>query len=166
MKSVHGSKRLEPWALSSEHQFLGGQSGNENDWDGLLELKPVHPRNTRVLLVDDDPDQLLALSFVLSKNGYRVTIADSVREAISLLQRNTFHVLVSDLRMPEMDGFEFLKAVRALEGPQSYREMPIIMLTGANGDIELAALEQGADMFCEKFRAPLLLPKQVQFLLE
>ena len=166
MTSIHVSKQLETWALGLTQRFFGCALTNESDWDEPLELRPVNPENTRILLVDDDPDQLEGLSFVLSKVGYRVTVADSVHDAISLLQRDAFHVLVSDLRMPEMNGFEFLKAVRALEGPQSYREMPIIMLTGANGDLELAALEQGADMFCEKFRAPLLLPKQVQFLLE
>jgi CheY-like chemotaxis protein len=68
--------------------------------------------------------------------------------------------------MPEMNGFEFLKAVRALERPDAARSLPVIMLTGAQGDVELAAIEQGADMFCEKFRVQTLLPKQIQFLLE
>jgi two-component system sensor histidine kinase/response regulator len=144
----------------------GEAASNGVDWDGVLQLKSVNPVNTSVLLVDDDPDQLRYLSYLVSRAGYRVTATTTVHDALSLLSERQFQILISDLKMPEMNGFEFLKAVRALERPDASRPIPVIVLTGTQGDVELAAIEQGADMFCEKFRVQTLLPKQIQFLLE
>ncbi len=141
-------------------------AGSDGSWESLAQLKTVIPVNTSVLLVDDDPDQLLYLSHLVSRAGYRVTAASSVHDALILLAQRPFQILISDLKMPDMNGFEFLKAVRALERPDVRRQIPVIVLTGAQGDVEFAAIEQGADMFCEKFRVQTLLPKQIQFLLE
>ena len=68
--------------------------------------------------------------------------------------------------MPEMNGFEFLQAIRGLEGNWSTSDIPVIMLTACGDDLEFSALERGADMFCEKYRANSLLVKQIRFLLE
>lgn len=152
--------------MSFSPEFYEDSTGDRKTWDDLLELKPVNPLNTSVLLVDDDPDQLRYLSYLVSRAGYRVTAASTVSDALALLGQRPFQILISDLKMPDMNGFEFLKAVRALERADAVRPIPVIVLTGAQGDVELAAIEQGADMFCEKFRVQTLLPKQIQFLLE
>lgn len=152
--------------MSFSPEFYEDSTDERSTWDTLVQLKPVNPLNTSVLLVDDDPDQLRYLLYVVSRAGYRVTPASTVRDALTLLAQRPFQILISDLKMPDMNGFEFLKAVRALEGSDASRPLPVIVLTGAQGDVELAAIEQGADMFCEKFRVQTLLPKQIQFLLE
>jgi CheY-like chemotaxis protein len=158
------------WLEQEEEMLSPNSAGNCGDnhlgGDAVLQLKAVNPRNTSILVVDDDPDQLQFLSHVLSAAGYRVTAADTVQQALHLLADRQFQILISDLKMPEMNGFEFVRTVRALEGEDVAREIPVIVLTGARGDVELAAIEQGADMFCEKFRVQTLLPKQIQFLLE
>jgi two-component system sensor histidine kinase/response regulator len=152
--------------MSFSPELNEDSADTSNTWDSLLQLKPVNPVNTSVLLVDDDPDQLRYLSYLVSRAGYRVTASSTVADALALLSQRPFQILISDLKMPDMNGFEFLKAVRALERPDAVRPIPVIVLTGAEGDVEFAAIEQGADMFCEKFRVQTLLPKQIQFLLE
>jgi CheY-like chemotaxis protein len=152
--------------MSFSPEFYGGSADRESDWGGTLRLKSVNPLNTSILLVDDDSDQLRYLSYVISRAGYRVTATSTVHDALALLSDRHFQILISDLKMPEMNGFEFLKAVRALEQQDAVRPIPVIVLTGTQGDVELAAIEQGADMFCEKFRVQTLLSKQIQFLLE
>ena len=65
-----------------------------------------------------------------------------------------------------MTGFDFVKALRRMDAEWNTQEVPVIVLTACGEDIEFSALEKGADMFCEKFRAESLLVKQIRFLLE
>jgi DNA-binding response OmpR family regulator len=65
-----------------------------------------------------------------------------------------------------MNGFDFVKALRRMDVEWNAQEVPVIVLTACGEDLEFSALEKGADMFCEKFRADSLLVKQIRFLLE
>ncbi len=67
-----------------------------------------------LLLVDDDPLTIAILSRFLSRKGYQVLTANSGREGLRLLSLHTVGVVISDLVMPEMDGANFLRRVRAL----------------------------------------------------
>lgn len=82
-------------------------------------------REARVLLVDDEPDVLEALRHSLRRAPYRVLAVQSARTGLQLLRRLTVDVVVSDHRMPGMDGTEFLWRVQRRQ-PQAVR----IMLTG------------------------------------
>src|SRR5919202_6438596 len=84
-----------------------------------------------VLIVDDTPSNLLALSAVLSPLGIRVVEAQSGREALEHLRREEFAVVLLDVQMPEMDGFELAARIRATD---SGRELPIIFLTALHRD--------------------------------
>ena len=90
------------------------------DWR-LREGKTEGPT---LLLLDDDPHVLSALSRSLQRDGYRILLANTPAEAFDLLARNPVAVVVSDQRMPDMEGTEFLRRVRSLH-PQTVR----IMLT-------------------------------------
>lgn len=136
-----------------------------NETEDQISQRP-DPHNHSVLVVDDDPDQLQFLKRIVERAGYQVTISGSATEALGVLEGQHCDVIVSDYKMPEMDGFEFLKAVRGQGGEWDGGEIPVIMLTACGDDLEFVALERGADMFCEKFRAESLLVKQIQFLLE
>jgi CheY-like chemotaxis protein len=103
---------------------------------------------------------------MVERAGYKVSTADSAQAALSLMEEKQFNVVVSDFKMPEMNGFEFVKALRKLDAEWNTKEVPVIVLTACGEDIEFSALERGADMFCEKFRADSLLVKQIRFLLE
>ena len=92
-----------------------------------------------VLFVDDEANTLNALKRVLINEPYETLFADSGKKAIEVLRANQVHVIISDMRMPQMSGIELLKIVK--------REYPYIirLLFSANTDINtlLAAINQG-----------------------
>ena len=79
------------------------------------------------LVVDDDPDIGQAVGHMLEADGARVFVADSGREALDLIDRHRPDVILSDLTMPGMDGFEFLRRLRS--DPQTAR-LPVVAVTG------------------------------------
>jgi CheY-like chemotaxis protein len=81
----------------------------------------------KVLVVDDEADALESLSRTLTDSGATVFAAQSAQAAIGLVQSQSPHVLVSDIGMPEMDGYELLRRVRALDGVSA--DLPAIALT-------------------------------------
>jgi CheY-like chemotaxis protein len=86
----------------------------------------------RILAVDDDPDTLDFLCFVLEKEGAEVTCVDRSDEALARLktatEENRPHVLISDLAMPQKDGVWLLKAVRSLPRDKG-GDVPALALT-------------------------------------
>jgi len=67
-----------------------------------------------ILLVDDEPNILRALSRVLRKDGYRILLAESADEAFTLLALNDVQLIISDQRMPKITGTEFLSRVKTI----------------------------------------------------
>ncbi len=80
---------------------------------------------TRVLVVDDEAKQLSVMAEMVSSLGFIVTTASNGKEALALHSENPADVILTDLHMPEMDGFEFLKSMEA-RGDRT----PTIVLTG------------------------------------
>jgi two-component system CheB/CheR fusion protein len=93
-----------------------------------------------VLAVDDDEDTTALLRYLLEMNGAKVTTANSGRDALDLARELTFDVVLSDISMPSMDGFEFLRRLRSLPGKEN---VPVVALTGygRKEDVEQAANE-------------------------
>src|SRR3546814_9453733 len=102
----------------------------------------------RVLFVDDEAPLRHAVQQGLELCGHNVTCFASARQAEAQLSRELYGVLVSDIRMPDMDGFALLR--RALEIDPS---LPVVLVTG-HGDVPLAveAMRAGAYDFIEKDR--------------
>ncbi len=94
----------------------------------------------RVLVVDDEPKLGRFVAEMLELDGHEVARAGSGREALGLLAARAFDVVVTDLRMPEVDGLEVLRAARALPTP------PEVVLMTAHGTAEsaVAAMKAGA----------------------
>lgn len=67
-----------------------------------------------ILVVDDDENIRLVLSRALEKEGYRVSTAKSAEEALSVLQRSFFHVVITDIMMAEMSGIELLGQIKEM----------------------------------------------------
>jgi CheY-like chemotaxis protein len=82
----------------------------------------------KILVVDDDVDTRELIEWVLKRVGAEVTSVGSAREALEVLEREKPHVLVSDIAMPEEDGYSLLKKIRALP-PESGGRIPAIALT-------------------------------------
>jgi signal transduction histidine kinase/HPt (histidine-containing phosphotransfer) domain-containing protein len=103
-----------------------------------------------ILLVEDNPiNQALAIG-LLEQNHHTVTLANNAREALSLFSNQSFDVILMDIQMPEMDGFEATREIRRLE-EQSAAHIPIIALTSyaAKGD-EARCLDAGMDAYVSK----------------
>ena len=109
----------------------------------------------RILLVDDNPDILLALSNYLQQNGFAVEPAGDGIEALEKLEKNRFDLVLSDVRMPRMDGLTLAKAVRA-----AFCATPIILMTGSlpKRPDETAA-QVGASHLITKFRLDQIVAK-------
>jgi CheY-like chemotaxis protein len=82
----------------------------------------------KVLVVDDDVDTRELIEWVLQRAGAEVTTAGSAAEAMAALDRSRFHILVSDIMMPDEDGYSLLRRVRALP-PERGGRVPAVALT-------------------------------------
>jgi CheY-like chemotaxis protein len=82
----------------------------------------------RILIVDDETDALDLISMELAQHGARVTGAASAEEALQSLSRETFDVLISDIGMPQMDGYDLIRQVRKQEAATE-KAIPAIALT-------------------------------------
>src|SRR5690242_3784330 len=89
-------------------------------------VTPDEPQPVKILLVDDQPENLLSAEAVLEGLGEIIVKADSGREALRHLLDHDFAVIVLDIMMPEMDGFETAELIRQR---QRSRHTPIIFLT-------------------------------------
>ena len=103
-----------------------------------------------MLLVDDSRLNQKLAEAILQKQGHRVTVASHGREALECWRTGTFDLILMDIQMPEMDGFEATRAIRAQE-QTSGQHIPIVAMTAhaMMGDRELC-LEAGMDEYVSK----------------
>jgi PAS domain S-box-containing protein len=107
-------------------------------------------RPLRILLAEDnDINQMMAIN-LLQKRGHHITVANNGREALALLERQVFDVVLMDVQMPELDGFKTTAAIRAREAGNGMR-LPIIAMTAhaLKGDRE-RCLAAGMDGYISK----------------
>ena len=102
----------------------------------------------RILVVDDDPIMLELASTKLREAGYDVTGAANGKEALARLSENPIDLVISDLDMPEMNGYELTETIR---NRSSTRMLPVIVITGSDhSDAVEAAFAAGATNFLAK----------------
>lgn len=107
-------------------------------------------RGARILLVDDDAESLIPLRLFLEREFAEVVPVSSAREALTKLTEQNFNVLISDIGMPAMDGYEFISAVRRLSD-QHNAFVPAIALTAyASADDRKRALSSGFQVHIPK----------------
>lgn len=85
-------------------------------------------RDVRVLVVDDICDNCEVVDYLLSSHGARVTVAASAAAGLLAMEADRFDVVVTDIGMPEEDGFDFLRQIREHEAPGA-KQLPVIALT-------------------------------------
>lgn len=112
----------------------------------MLAMKETEQREQRIMVVDDDRYLLMAIGQTLELNGYDVSTFTSPLEALDRLGEGEYAAVISDIKMPTMDGLQFLAHIKAAD-----KELPVIMITG-HGDIALAvtAIQSGAYDFLQK----------------
>ncbi len=94
--------------------------------------QPLSLANLRVLVVDNEPDARELIAAVLKGRGAEVVAVDSGIEALAELERQTFHAMVSDIGMPDMDGYALIKKIRRLPAERGGR-LPALALTAYAG---------------------------------
>lgn len=117
----------------------------------------------KILIVDDDVNALKLIGYTLHREGYEIVVAQSGQEALAKAQEEEPQLVILDIMMPRMDGYEVCRRLRA--APQT-AQLPVIMLT-AKGQIEdkVAGFEAGADDYLTKPVIPAELVARVKALL-
>ena len=106
----------------------------------------------KILVVDDDELVLIAIQELLTPLGYSVTNASNGPGALEKVSSEPFDLVVLDVIMPEMDGFEVCRRIRKMD---SYAETPILMLTAKSGEEDRQrGMEAGANLYLAKPIAP------------
>lgn len=106
----------------------------ENDREELDEQKSLvinsdHFKNLHLLVVDDSEMNLLVIKMIFKKIGISFDTATNGHEALNFLESKRYDMVLTDIQMPEMDGIELTKRIRALEDQQK-SQLPIIAITG------------------------------------
>ena len=110
--------------------------------------QPITAPPPQILVVDDSPTQAKLLQQVLVAHGFQVCVFKNGAEALAYLFANPCDLVISDILMPEMDGFELCRLIRELP---ELTCLPIILLTHLNDPADvLHSLEAGADYFISK----------------
>jgi PAS domain S-box-containing protein len=105
-------------------------------------------RKTGILIVEDSPTQAQQLEQLLKENGFKVLIAGNGKEALASLEKNKPELVISDILMPEMDGYELCRQIKADE---KFKDIPVILDTVLSEPRDIIkGLECGADNFVIK----------------
>jgi CheY-like chemotaxis protein len=114
----------------------------------------------RVLVVDDEPDVLLLCRVNLEFEGYEVVEASDGEQAMERLREQPFDVVLLDVMMPKMDGWQVLEAVKA---DDDLKDLPVVMLTAKVQDQDqIRGWSQGAADYITKPFSPLALSQVLQ----
>ena len=118
----------------------------------------------QLLLVDDEPGLREAVKDYLQESGFSVQVASDARQGWELMQQNTPDLLISDIMMPQVDGYRFLKQVR--EDPR-FKALPVVFLTAKGMTTDrIQGYQAGVDAYLPKPFDPDELVAIVENLLE
>ncbi|MBB6051485.1 response regulator transcription factor [Armatimonas rosea] len=118
----------------------------------------------RILAVDDEPNIVRLIQVNLERMGYTVETANNGVQALEKIRANRPDLVVSDVMMPEMDGFELLSSIRR---DPALETLPVIMLTAKTQDKDvLSGYSRGADMYLTKPFNPMELISFVKRILQ
>jgi signal transduction histidine kinase/DNA-binding response OmpR family regulator len=126
--------------------------------------EPAVQAGTRVLVVEDSATQAAALALLLERAGYATVIARRADRALELLERETVHLVLSDVVMPGMDGYELCRRVKA---NPAWRDIPVVLMTSLTDPLALVrGLASGADHYVTKPYEPEGLLARVRYVLQ
>ncbi len=114
----------------------------------------------RILLAEDSSTQAAYLRHVFEQNGYAVTVAENGNAALAAIEKERPDIVISDILMPEMDGFELCRRMKTAPG---LKDIPLILVTNLSHPRDvLQALECGADNFIIKSSDQQFLLSQIE----
>ena len=117
-----------------------------------------------ILIVDDSKTVRNLVAFIMKKEGFTVTTAEDGLDGLEkLYAADHIDLIISDVNMPRMDGFTFIKTVREQD---AYRDMPIVVLSteGQEKDIQLG-MSLGANLYMVKPAQPDKMVKNIRMLI-
>jgi DNA-binding response OmpR family regulator len=118
----------------------------------------------KILIVDDEPSIIVPVQFLMEQNGYDVMVAFSGEEAMEIIAENKIDLILLDIMLPVIDGFEVCQRVR--ENPQ-WNKIKIILLTALGSDSNVEkGLALGADAYITKPFSNIKIVDKVKELLE
>ena len=105
-------------------------------------------KNIEILIVEDSLTQALKLQYILEQHDYNVEVANDGYKALAYLKEHTPTLVISDIVMPEMDGYEMCRKIKEQE---SLKNIPVILLTSLSDPVDvIRGLQCGADNFITK----------------
>lgn len=117
----------------------------------------------KILIVDDEISILVPLKFILEKNGYAVAMAQSGKDAIDSIYASKPDLILLDIMLPDLDGYEIFQMIR--QRPE-WHSIRVIFLTAKNRDVDIAkGMNLGVDDYITKPFANAVLLEKVQALL-
>jgi len=129
-------------------QFGGESSKAPREFEQTLDGTETNAGKRRALIVDDAPDVAEMIAMLLQHTGYSVATAFSATDALATAQSARFDIVVSDIGMPGMNGYELAEALRRLP---DYEAVPLVAVTGFTMyDDRDRALSSGFDAFLSK----------------
>ena len=123
---------------------------NQPSTPPLTDLDDPAPRSLRVLLAEDTPANQKLVQYLLGRRGHTVQIVENGQDAVDLMRQQPYDLVLMDVQMPVMDGFQATSAIRRLEEPAKAR-IPIVAMTAhaMRGDQE-RCLDAGMDGYLAK----------------
>ncbi|OGW44754.1 MAG: hypothetical protein A2Y66_08045, partial [Nitrospirae bacterium RBG_13_41_22] len=116
-----------------------------------------------ILIAEDSPTQAEQLRYILETEGYQVSVARNGKEALSLLSKSRPTAVISDIVMPEMDGYQLCRQIKADE---RLKDIPVILVTSLSEPRDvIKGLECGADNFITKPYDEKFLLSRIRYLL-
>lgn len=104
--------------------------------------------NRKILLVDDDPNILLSLEFLMRKSGYDVLVARNGSEAMELLNEEIPDLTVLDIMMPDVDGYEICRYIKSTDALKNGK---VIFLSAKSREADInKGYELGAELYITK----------------
>ena len=116
-----------------------------------------------ILIVDDEPNIVMSLEFLMRKAGYQVSIARNGTEALEAVDQTAFDVVLLDVMMPDVDGYQVCRHIRTSAARQATR---VIFLSAKSKEVDIEkGYEAGADLYVPKPFSTRQLMQQVKSLL-
>jgi CheY-like chemotaxis protein len=139
---------VHPTSYTSNHLTAGGAESRHAETLPSFDDTDVNGTKPRALVVDDAPDVTEMIAMLLRYGGYDVVTVFNATDAFDAARGEQFDVVVSDIGMPGMNGYQLAEALRALP---AYKAVPLIAVTGfAMYDDRERALDSGFDAFLTK----------------
>lgn len=144
-------EKLEPLVQQDQQDESNKPSRQSNDTPGTggaNNMSRLVKENYSILIVDDEKDSLTLLEYVLQDEGYHIITASSAKECLQLLNEHSVDMVITDINMPEMSGFELCEIIK-----DDYKdsEIPVLFLSALDQRQQhLGAGELGADEYLTK----------------